>query len=200
MRIVNKGSEWEATRLRPSEQLRPTDLHRSVRATIIMDGDWLVERLARFKSQDPKRRIWKRLRSALAIFFAVIGVAATILNQSPFPLLVLGGLTLLFYIIHKLDIYLIKARLRSSPHWNDRIEVSLSKDGYGTVSPHHESKLAWKVFAESVAFPTGCWFSREKILQLASVSLSGKSSGCRIALHLCDRPNSGQQTVGPGGR
>lgn len=155
MRIVNKVSELEATRLRPSEQLRPTDLNRSVRATIIMDGDWLAEGLTRFKSQDPKRRIWRRLRSALAIFFVVIGLAATILKQSPFPLLALGGLALLFYIIHKLDIYLIKTRLRSSPHWNDRIEVTLSEDGYGTVSPLHEAKLAWKLFTGAVAFADG---------------------------------------------
>ncbi|MFO0035798.1 MAG: hypothetical protein ACK55S_11375, partial [Planctomycetota bacterium] len=42
MPIVNKGSESDATRLRPREQVPPTDVHRSVRATIIFDGDWLV--------------------------------------------------------------------------------------------------------------------------------------------------------------
>ena len=126
-----------------------------IRATITYDGDYLVEALTRYRSQHLVRRMWNRFRYAIAIFFVIIAIASGLLTQEYWAPVFLVTIAVLMFFPHKLDNYLARRRLKSSPHCDERLLLVLSDDGYVATSSLQKTKLRWAVFTGAIAFPDG---------------------------------------------
>jgi hypothetical protein len=128
---------------------------RTIQARFVFDGDYLVETLARFRSQHTFRRIWVWVRLPIGLLFAILGGAALGLQLSFWTPWFFAALGLITLSTHRIDNFISRRRIKRSPHYLEELNITMSHEGYHVHSRLQDIRLGWAAFSHAVPFPDG---------------------------------------------
>ncbi len=142
-------------------------------ARFIFTQDHFMETLNRIRSQSRLRRAWLWFRyipvtffmlGALMILFAPL--VSSPIDRAPSFLMSLSmfafllALSVLCYVPHKFDDFLLKRQFKKSPFRDAEYEFTISQEGFAAVSDVDKSVTKWPVFSGVVVFDDGLLLCR----------------------------------------
>lgn len=128
---------------------------RTIQARFVFDGDYLVETLARFRSQHTFRRIWVWVRLPIGLLFAILGGAAMGLQLSFWAPVFFAALALITLSTHRIDNIISRRRIKRSPHYLEELHITMSHEGYHVTSRLQDARIGWAAFSHAAPFPDG---------------------------------------------
>ncbi len=127
---------------------------REITATIRYSSDHLIEALSRYRSQHTLRKVFGWIRGLIGLAFLVLALLD--LLSPPYKLFaILLPLAILLFVPHKIDNFLMRRRLRASPHNGELLTITISSSGLKAVSELQDVHFSWKALTAAVDFPDG---------------------------------------------